>query len=555
MDLKAIRRLAWREVGRTCRRPNPALVVAVVAVIAFSLMVLHHAMCLGVPREWGWEYRKSFAPWIGAAVPAFSFLLLVAVCFFVGERADQGKLKPFSRGVGLFLLVLVAFSLRCGLQVLAPPGKPAEDDPALVVISPVATSFFYESLRMDALSGGVRQFMREFPTRMMQFDRHAQTHPPGTILLYWGIRKLLEAPAVSKAVTQTGLFGNFGEKQKYVQKFWKLSLPMQDLLAAECIARLLPLMGVLFLIPVFAMARHFWGESCAWRMMLVAATVPGLLLFFPAVDQVYVLVSAIALWQLVKGVNSDKRRCVFWGGVWLGLGLMMTLAFLSLLAVVGLLALLVPWEWKKSSAPPPLPFGRMARHFVAFSAGVALPIIAGYLFLNIDFIAIAKTGLGAHRLVTHGESGLESFARTYWKWVIVNLLDFGGSLGVAWIVWMAFAVAQSQKRRELGGSADESDSRVVRLRILGVAWLLSILALDVSGVVRGEVARIWLFLIPVGLILCGPTSRLEDSTGEDAGRQKLAWRVRMNVEYTLFAGLQLLQAIVLQREVVFIRFW
>jgi hypothetical protein len=118
---------------------------------------------------------------------------------------------------------------------------------------------------------------------------------------------------------------------------------------------------------------------------------------------------------------------------------------------------------------------------------------------------------------------------------------------------MLFAAGRFWKQVREGVVAETPQT--VPLICLSAAWLGTVLALDLSGIVRGEVARIWLFLAPAGLTLAGPTTPRKADPSQEPGRQTITQRVRMNVGYTAFAGLQLLQAIVLQREAVFVRFW
>jgi len=179
--------------------------------------------------------------------------------------------------------------------------------------------------------------------------------------------------------------------------------------------------------------------------------------------------------------------------------------------------------------------------------GLALPIVLGYLLLDIDFWAIVKTAFSAHSEVT-----TTSFRRTYWKWVIVNLLDFGGALGVTAIVWLCWS------GRRLAARNDHLRRGEVTPLALLLAWALTLLLLDVSGVVRAEVARIWMFLLPPGAALCGALCikhHAQERVDNDAGRQEMIERATMNVHYIRFACLQLVQAIVLCHEVIFIRFY
>ncbi|MBI3920638.1 MAG: hypothetical protein HY318_04385 [Armatimonadetes bacterium] len=555
-----------KELLQALRGLDPALMVSAFAVFVFSLLVVRRSFPLGIPGEWVWQYRTEVTPWTGGIVPLIAFVLLATVCFYFGERADMGQLRAPARCVGLTLCVLLSYGIRSGMRYLSPVGRPAADDPALVVISPVATSYFMESLQIDTLPGGVRQFMREFPERMLGFSYHAQTHPPGTLLFYWVVRKVVRHPLISGALLQTGWFPAISDTQKFAAR-WNVRLTAGDVLAAEVLARLMPLLGCLFVVPVFCLLSGFGGESLAWRGLLVAATVPCLLVFLPTIDQVYVPIASWVFLLFTQSLDSfrrprERRGAVFAAavsGLWLGLGLMMTLAFLSLFALLTLLSGMAILEGRRKTVGTPVDYRRGGTAFLAFLAGVAAPIVAGYLFLDIDFFGIARTALTAHHTVT-----ADAFSRTYWKWIFVDPLDFGGGLGIALCMMCCVGVLRLLRTRKAPSpGAPEGETSEARATAtcwwLGAAWALTLIALDLSGVVRAEVARIWMFFYPVGVLLCGclyGKTRLKQTDSLiETGRQDSLRRVRMNLELTFLAGLQLVQAIVLQREVVFIRFF
>jgi hypothetical protein len=123
--------------------------------------------------------------------------------------------------------------------------------------------------------------------------------------------------------------------------------------------------------------------------------------------------------------------------------------------------------------------------------------------------AAAFVGLGAILWLTTGcniarvflvcfEKHSEFYAavpRTYWKWVIWNLIDFGLFVGAPLTI-MAL--------RELGLALwsvtryrleETSFPLIIQNRIL-VAVALTIIILDLAGLNRGEAGRLWLVFMP-----------------------------------------------------------
>jgi hypothetical protein len=81
----------------------------------------------------------------------------------------------------------------------------------------------------------------------------------------------------------------------------------------------------------------------------------------------------------------------------------------------------------------------------------------------------------------------DQFQRTYWKWLLVNLLELFYGVGAPVLVLMlaayrrVFATAQSWRDRALAPYI-----------ACGAVWIL----LWLSGKNMGEAARLWLFLMP-----------------------------------------------------------
>jgi hypothetical protein len=84
-------------------------------------------------------------------------------------------------------------------------------------------------------------------------------------------------------------------------------------------------------------------------------------------------------------------------------------------------------------------------------------------------------------------------ARSYWAWLImdpVELIVFAGLPLVAAAFWSWRSMAR--------------DPESARLRAFLLAWFIAVVLLDLSGTVRGEVGRIWLFLLWPAALAAGP---------------------------------------------------
>jgi hypothetical protein len=89
------------------------------------------------------------------------------------------------------------------------------------------------------------------------------------------------------------------------------------------------------------------------------------------------------------------------------------------------------------------------------------------------------------------------FGRRYETWVGWNLWDFALFLGpplvVAWLARLGAEVRALVSRRAAG----EAPGAPLGLEVpFGIALLLALVVLDLSGRILGEAGRIWMFLMP-----------------------------------------------------------
>jgi hypothetical protein len=105
--------------------------------------------------------------------------------------------------------------------------------------------------------------------------------------------------------------------------------------------------------------------------------------------------------------------------------------------------------------------------------------------------------LAVHRDITTVEG-----ARTYWKWILLNPVECAIFAGLPLTVATLFSIR---------APADQGQAR---LRAFLLSWLVLFVVLDLTGVVRGEVGRIWLFLYwPLSLAAGSVVSRFEYTRG------------------------------------------
>ena len=449
--------------------------------------------------EWSWPY----GPQPGAAfwLPLFPLIALLAIAW---SRPNLGS--RMHRTAWLIGLVLASFAMQLATFGMQPRNRAslgATWMAGAVVLSPVATSYFGEAIKADDLT----ELMEQFPQRLASMPYHARTHPPGPIAFFWLVNQAVQdVPGIEPAgrwlvesISGLSLSDFANRYQRMFGRHYGGVVTATDTLSAILAAFLMSFLGSLSIIPVFYLTRDLLGGRAAMWCCILWATIPSFALFAPEMDQLVLLWAMLSLWLLRDAWRSGRAWLALIGGVTYGLGLFTSLGLLCLIPM------LLIWAWLETRAvgarhtmPPLKPL------FWGAIGAIGLFVVL-YLTLRFNMIATIAQGLFAHRAEI-----TERFPRPYWRWVGFNLVDFAIFLGLPLAIWTVRCAIGLRRSR---------DSAAAKLRPLLLSWLVTVLLLDMSGVVRAETGRIWLFLMPPLVLLCA--TRLA-SWDERAGRWGMA---------------------------------
>ena len=484
-------------IGPMLRRPAAWLLAVQVALLAaLWAAVRDPRVALGVRGEWVW-------PRLGAAGPNPNDLAWAALAVGVyaafaaaGMRALGRKAGPWRESGWLAGLAAAAV----GFQYAAVGGAPeafGEEKVAFVLAQPGPSGYYTAASRL------VRDpwaFWKAYPSWVRgQDELHIGTHPPGLILANAAALRFFRArPGLARAVVD-------GSPPRVTWGFRGLpakvgELPLADRAALTAIAAATLLAGALTVIPLYALVRSGLPAPAAWAAAALWPAGTSTLIFLPASDVLWPLLSASAL---ALALRSRPASAALAGAV-LAVGMAFTLAFLP----VGLAVALVLGSGKDTSAR------RRAALLATAGAGFLAPTLAAWAASGASPFAIWLANLA-----NHGRFYV-TYPRSYAPWLGANLVDLAVGLGLPAFTW---AVAGFATRRAPRG-----------------AWaaLAVLLALEVSGRNLGEVARLWLPMMPplfaaagAGLTrLGGGPATLGASLGL-MGAQVLALQATIQVAY------------------------
>jgi hypothetical protein len=448
-------------------RPNPRslsilfeLAIVTLTTLFLVAFALNLSPYLRGPDEWRWTY-VPLGSVVDYWVPIATLITYLAVSLLCAKRfTGAGDLPTRKRRALLFLIALAIPAVQASL--LSTPNSLRHL--FLRTVSPISSGVFTVGSTIE--SGP--DFLRRYPELMSTFPVHPQRYPPGLPLLFYLARLLLERlPSVSDAI-------GF-----YLRQFQCHDLGLMRLsnatIATSVIQMALPLVGGLTVFPLYGLARRTCGQRAAIWATILYPLIPSFALWSGRWDQLYPLLTCTS-WELLhRGLTKANRRTLTVAGLVLSGVSFMSFGPLAILLPMGLFAVL----WFVTH-PEHANWRRLVGYCLAFGLGLGLPWIVYQLVFGTGLLDIWRVSMSFHL-------GLQ---RDYWTWLGYHLYDFfvflGLPLTLPFLVSLIFSL---------------HDLRDRQIALLPLSFGAGLLLLDVLGISRGEVARVWLFLTPFATII------------------------------------------------------
>ena len=411
--------------------------------------------------EWRWEY--FFVNTLDRIYFPLGVILILLGIFLYAERNKIVTKKYAS--IYLLLLVVLFFSLEMGVLFFSRAGIPVLLNR---IISPTLNSYFTASLVIQDIPA----FLHTYNNYILHLEHHAQTHPPSAMLFFYMVKQIV------------GLFPVFIDfvntlkpSHEDVASLWNSLKPI-DKTTALTSAFLIPLLSCLTIIPVYLTTQIMYGSRVALRSVMIFIFFPSMMFFIPINDAFLPLFSATSLYLMVKGIYENKLILLFLSGIVLFAGASFTLLFLPLLLFFFLFFTYTLYLRKS------LQFKKYIVKGCAFVVGFFLPAIVIYMTYKFNFLEMI------HVIMSNAP---HMNSRSYTLWIFYNLYDFFIFSGIP--VTVAFLLLlKNELKKVLKKKWKHVDS-------LFISFFLFLLVLNFSGTTRGEVARIWLPLLPF-LAIC-----------------------------------------------------
>lgn len=404
------------------------------------------------PPDWQWDYLfvNTFSKlW----VPGLFIGMVLSFVWFL-EKTPESFIKTHEKKVLFFCIILfffiqlsVTFFSRAGIGVLFAR-----------IANPDMNGYFTAANAIE----DIPLFLQNFNKNVLSLPMHAQGHPPGAILFFWVIEHTIRPGAhIFKFLIPENIA--HGD----VSVIWE-SLTLSQKLTAIFSSVFIPFISAFSCGFVYYIGKYFYGIRSGIRSVFLFMTIPSLLLFIPINDVFLPLFPLAAFLLFIKGLGNKKAYLLFLSGVIFAVGLFFSLSLVPLIFIFGAYLL----SLKKLKA--------ILIEGAYFSLGIiGFPLFLSFFF-GYDTFVVSQTLL----------SGLPE-NRQYFTWVFFNLSDFFIFLGIPLFVFFCLLIFQTIKN-------------IIYFRqisVLSVGFILMLLILDISGTVRGEVARIWIPFYPFLVII------------------------------------------------------
>jgi methylthioxylose transferase len=460
--------------------PGDRTMLRASALVAAALVVVGLLGTLSM-RGWGevpftvpsppwyhsWPYYLFWAPEVDWRWAMIALPLAVAIAAALVAAAAPGARGRRSRPLWLAGSLAGAFALD--LAVAALGGGPAAWRAPLAYIGEYAPAV--------PQVGPIPQFLRDFPERVPTLPTFPNQHPPGPTVLY-----------------------------ALVDRVWS----GLDGAAVATVA-----MACLGLLVVAALARDELGATGERVAVVCWALAPAVVLYSAtSADAMWVPVLAGGALAAHRGL---LRRSLSWtiaGGVLLWMGSMLTYAavlVLPFLAVRAAAVALAPRRLRArddAEVPAP-PAWRWVVRWAAVTTATVLAL-AALLWLLAGYDVVA----GVRAVGRSYDAATAAHTRVWWTWVLGDLAAFVAILGFPLAAGLLAGTGGALRRRAWGS--------------FEAATLASLLTGALWGFTKGEVERMWQFLVPFAVVV--------------AVGQLLRWRASL----PLLAAMLLAQTVAIQ---------
>lgn len=413
------------------------------------------------PDEWRWPLRPIEAP-LRMIVPFITLTLYTITCVRWLRIFDQDRPSHKSEYGFLLFITLAAPLIQLALAFAV------SRHPLLEFFGPTVSVHNSGYFTTAVATSDLNQLLANYPVMMPQLPVHAQSHPPGPIVMQWlGWKFFQGLPALADAIAMP-----LRTLQCHNPGLMTLDNAQ---IASASLGMLLPLIGGLAVWPLYALAKRIANVRIAAITALAFPLLPLFAMWMSQWDQTYPLLLFLGLYLAHTGLERNSWWRIGAAGVPLSLASFFSVGNLILMVIVGFYGMV--WLWTQSRHS----IAHSFRLAIIFALGCASIWLLYWLFYSVNPLRVISSG---SRLAFESTTG----NRSYGVWLLGNPIDF--------LVFLGFPIAivllyNFIKRVPFPQS----------LLPITIATFGTLLLLWLSGIVRGEVGRLWIYFGPLLVLI------------------------------------------------------
>lgn len=431
--------------------------------------------------RWMWYYNPRDVggrKWI-------LFLFGLVVILFANSLIKYSEKLKGSR-IKNFLLVLVLalsiYALNVSFFVISKYGF---DELPQIIMHSGRTSYFTDAAHVDSIS----DFIKDYPQQLENLTHHSQVHGPGPIILFKLVYDCMDKFLSITSLTITNDFLNLDVA------YLRGSLAANGIPGSDAAIATSVFMGLFFpfcasisVIPLFYFVKELSNEKIAFQSCMVYGLFPNVILFTPQLSQMMMLFSSTSIVLFHIGLKRQKLFLIILSSAVVATSFLFSLELLVLILIFFILIVLLDDRVNRLSVDK-------KQERIQYYKLMALFVIALSIIMILFKVVIGYDSISTYRLSMHIHDVME-VRRPYFKWVWANIIELTVFLGIpaSFFIYRKIIVLI---RRPLDRKENIDQYRWAVL----LSFLVALVVLDISGVNRGEVARLWLFLNPYFAVL------------------------------------------------------
>ena len=438
------------------------------------------------PDEWRWTLRTLTQP-AGRLLLALVILALYAVAaarWIVFFPLDS---SPPSRRVEWFFLMFLTVAAPLIQVVLAAAvWRQSLFEFFADTTSPSVTGFHSVAVTTPNLPA----YLSSYADFMQTLPIHPQTHPPGLVLLHWlGWQGFAAEPDLANSLAMP-------LRTLQCQNAALMTLDNAQL-ASSVVGMIIPIIGGFTVWPLYALGRRLIGARQAALAAAIFPILPMFVMWAAQPDQVFPLLLLIGLYFIHTGLDARSLWRFLLAGIVFSLATFLSFGNMVMLVIAGLY--MIVW-WLTHAAWRDLWKGEIVRRW----SGQLFALAAGGVTIWLIYVVAYRVPLTdlatlTTRLISEGTRCpiCPSTHRTYNVWVVWNIVDFAIFLSLP----VSILLLSRLPALITSSYAALRKHRIVAWTPLTVAALLMFVVLNLAGIVRGEVSRLWSYFGPLFILL------------------------------------------------------